>query len=274
MINKLKSFFVTREKIRENTRNLMVKNTGDKEIEKDSTEEPLFSKFSDFENRKVLNKWERITGKSNVIISFVSDPKGSTFYSSRVSSLVNTINNLGYDYIIVHYDSDRNYHENCCYKPLFIKNLLEKTQKNLIWIDGDTNLKKNIDPFINEDKDFDLGLVTYNNSVTGFLASPLFLRCTETTKDLLKDWSNHCRKEIESGRCELDHDALKHTILPLYKDRIRICLNWNKENDLHNGSILENVDSKVPSKGEIIRKITEINKLRPFVLTNQDFKIV
>lgn len=226
------------------------------------------------EKRTELNKWEKITGKENILVSFISDPENSIFYSSRISVLTSKIDSLGYDYKIVQYKTDRNYYQNCCYKPTYILNILENTDKNLVWIDGDTELKKSLDIFLNTNSDFDIGLVTYNNDMTGFVASPLFFRNTLNTKELLASWANHCKSMVEKGRCELDHDALKHYIFPLYRGKIRIKLNWTPENHLHKGEILDNIDSVVPYKREILSNMREINKARPFNFTNNDFIII
>jgi hypothetical protein len=234
----------------------------------------IFNPLIDSENRKEVNKWERITDKKDIFISFVSDPPGSNFYSSRAEMLVSTLNNHGYDYCVVHFENDRNYYQNCCFKPSFIFKKMEEFNKNIVWIDGDTHLKKSMNEFISKEQDYDIGLVTYTGDMNGFVASPLYIRNTEPSLDLITLWRNHCKNEIESGRCELDHDALKHTVLPNKRQSVRIKLNWNLQNDLHNGSILENVNSNVPNKNIILKKMVSVNHLRPFNLTNQDFIIV
>ena len=107
------------------------------------------------------NKKSHFQAKETIFICFISDPPESNFYTTRILSLIDKINSLGYDYIIHNYKSDRNYFQNCCYKPLFINNILKETGKNLVWIDGDTNLKNDIGDFISTGSEFDLGLVTY-----------------------------------------------------------------------------------------------------------------
>jgi hypothetical protein len=234
----------------------------------------IFNPIIDSENRKEINKWERITDKEDLFISFISDPPGSNFYSSRAEILVSVLNNLGYDYCVVHFENDRNYYQNCCFKPSFILKKIKEFNKNVVWIDGDTYLKRNIDKFLNKEQDYDIGLVTYNSDMTGFVASPLFIRNTNTSLDLIEKWANHCKEKVESGICELDHDAIKHVILPLFRDRIKIKLNWDDNNNLHNGNVLNNVNSDVPFKREILERMVSINRNRPFNYTNKDYILI
>lgn len=234
----------------------------------------IFSPLVNSTDRKILNKWEKITGKDDIIISFVSDPPNSNFYSSRVNSLTNKIESLGYDYIITHFENDRQYHQNCCYKPHYILTQLIETGKNIIWIDGDTDLKNGLSDFTSVNEEYDIGLVTYSGDINGFVASPLYIRNNPHSVDLITSWRDRCQNEIESGRCELDHDALKHSILPQKRNSVKIRLNWNPQNDLHRGGILVNVNSDVPNKHVILQKMVLVNERRPFQLTNQDFIIV
>ena len=105
----------------------------------------IFTCLKNTNERNIVNRWEKITGLDDIVISFVSDPIGSSFYSDKFPDLVSKIDSLGYDYIFVHYESDRNYFQNCCYKPYYIKTIFETTGKNILWIDGDTFLKKNLE---------------------------------------------------------------------------------------------------------------------------------
>jgi hypothetical protein len=237
-------------------------------------EDMLFNPLPNSKNRELVTKWERLTGKETIFVCFISDPPESNFYTTRILSLIDKINSLGYDYIIHNYKSDRNYFQNCCYKPVFINDILKANEKNLVWIDGDTNLKNDIGDFIDTEKDFDIGLVTYNGNINGFIASPLFIRNTTTGNQLIESWMDHCTSMVESGNCELDHDALKHVTIPKFRNSLKIKLNWNNTNDLHKGMILENVNSDVPYKREILRKMTFVNQNRPFNFKNNDFIIV
>jgi hypothetical protein len=230
----------------------------------------IFSPLKPHRQREIVKQWENITGKSVIFISFVSDPIGSNFYSSRVPSLLSKLVDLGYDYIIRQYPSDRHYFQNCCFKPVFIKEIMEKYDKNLVWIDGDTNLKKSLDLFT-LDQDYDVGLVSYTHDISSFVASPIFFRNTPQSKALIESWESHCTSQIENGICELDHDAIKHSIIPQFRSSLRIKLN-NK--DYHNGEVLENVNSDVPEKRRVLQEMVPINARRPFNLTNKDFIIV
>ena len=232
--------------------------------------ENLFSPLKNARHREPIKQWENLTGSSVIFITFVSDPIGSNFYSARIPSLLSKLIDLGYDYIVRQYPSDRHYFQNCCFKPVFIKEIMEKYDKDLVWIDGDTNLKKSLDLFT-VDQDYDVGLVSYTHDISSFVASPIFFRNTEQSKALIESWESHCTSKIESGICELDHDAIKHSIIPQFKGSLRIKLS---NNDYHRGEVLENVNSDVPEKRRVLEAMVPINSIRPFTLTNKDFIIV
>jgi hypothetical protein len=221
--------------------------------------------------RNYIKEWKNITDSKTIFISFVSDPIDSDFYSAKIPGLVQKLSEFGYDYLIRQYPKDRNYHQNCCFKPAFINSIMEEFDKNLVWIDADTILKKSLPLFSGETDEFDIGLVSHNGSIDGFFASPLLLKNTKITKKLIESWDNHCTDKIKNGICELDHDALKHSILPQFKEKIRIKLFSNEYNQ---GDVLENVNSKVPLKNQVHIYMNKINAARPFTYTNNDFKII
>jgi hypothetical protein len=234
----------------------------------------LFSPIKNSRDREIVNKWEKITGKDIIFVSFISDPPGSSFYSERAKDLVSRLDSLGYDYSVTHYKNDRNYYQNCCFKPNYIESKLLEFRKDLVWIDGDTNLKNSMDELTERNEDFDIGLVSYNGDITGFVASPLLVRNTDLSKELIRGWNDHCTGKIEEGTCELDHDALKHSILPLFRNSLRIKLIWNDKNDFHDGHVLSNVNSDVPFKRDVLSQMAFINRGRPFNYNNNDYNII
>lgn len=222
-------------------------------------------------NRKISKEWKRDTGKETMIISFASDPIGSNFYTSLMQNMVSKLDYLGHDYLIRNYPQDREYFQNCCFKPVFIQKVMEQYGRNIVWIDIDTNLKTSLEPFYNSSESFDIGLATYTGDINGFVASPIFIRNSENGLDLVKKWADHCTEMVEMGQPELDHDALKHTIIPRLKNSIRIKLS---DSNFHFGSVLENVNSIAPNKKMIMNLLRDINHHRPFNYTNKDFIIV
>lgn len=222
-------------------------------------------------NREMIKEWSKDSGKDTMIISFASDPIGSNFYSSLIQNMVHKLEHLGHDYLIRQYPQDREYFQNCCFKPVFIQKIMEQYQKNVVWIDIDTNLKASLESFYTSPADFDIGLASYSGDINGFVASPVFIRNSEYGLKAVKMWADHCTEKIESGQPELDHDALKHSIIPLLKDNIRIKLS---NSDFHSGHVLENVNSSAPNKRMVMDLLKDINHYRPFNYTNKDFIIV
>ena len=91
---------------------------------------------------------------------------------------------------------------------------------------------------------------------------------------IIKKWADHCNEQMELGNCELDHDALKHKILPSLKKSIKIKLNWDINNSMHNGEILSNINSDVPHKRIILDTMKAVNSDRPCNYTNNDYIII
>jgi hypothetical protein len=231
----------------------------------------LFIPFKNPREREILEKKERLTNKDDIVISFISDPVGSNFYTQRFEELIQKVVSLGYDYIFYKYESDRNYFQNCCFKPYFIHKIIKETGKNVIWLDGDTILKSDLDQLINKDKSFDLGLVSYSSSMDCFVASPIYFVNTEITNSIVDQWEKHCTSKVEIGECELDHDALKHEILPYYRESVKINLCGL---NLHRGENIENVNSDVPFKNAILLKMRSVNMNRPFPTGETNYNIV
>jgi hypothetical protein len=231
----------------------------------------LFSPFKNPRERKTLEKKEKLTGKDDIVISFISDPVGSNFYTSKFEQLVSKVDSLGYDYIFYKYESDRNYFQNCCFKPYFIQKMIRETGKNVLWLDGDTILKSDLDQLMNKNKSFDLGLVSYSSSMDCFVASPIYFVNSEVTNSIIDRWEKHCSTKVEMGECELDHDALKHAVLPYYIETVKINLCGIH---LHKGENLENVNSEVPFKREILLKMRSVNMNRPFPGNVTNYNIV
>ncbi len=231
----------------------------------------VFTPLPNSRNREIIKEWKNLTGSDFIFISFMSDPIGSTFYSQRAQAIIEKVKKLGYDFIIRQYGSDRMYYQNCCFKPTFINNVFKETGKNLLWMDIDTDLKDDISGFLDTSVPYDIGVSTYNGDINGFLASPLFLRNTDITRDLINRWEEHCTDRIEKGICELDHDALKHSILPLFQKKISIKLN---DENFHRGIFLDNINSPSPHKRRIYKEMEKINADRPFLLNNNNFIIV
>jgi hypothetical protein len=249
-----------------------LQNSNKNEIGKEEKmNEDLFYPIKNSRERKIIERKERLTGKDDIVISFISDPVGSNFYSEKFRTLLDKVDQLGLDYIFCKYESDRNYYQNCCYKPYFIKTLIKETGKNVIWVDGDTILKNGFSSLNRKDKEFDMGLVSYTGSMDSFVASPVYFKNTEVSNTIIDHWENHCTSRIENGECELDHDALKHSILPHYRDRVRINLCGI---ELHKGENVENVNSDVPYKRDILIKMRSVNMNRTFPGNVTNYNIV
>lgn len=230
-----------------------------------------FPPLKNSRNRNIVNEWGKIHDDGPIVISFISDPVGSNFYSSRINELVKKIDFFGLNYLIRQYESDRDYFQNCCFKPAFIQEIMEKFQRDVVWIDGDTHLKDTLISFFNSTQEFDLGLVSYSDDISGFVASPIFVRNTEESIKFIASWAEHCTEKVETGHPELDHDAIKHSIIPQFRTTLKIKLSGS---DFHSGRVLENVNSEAPNKKLVMDMMRDVNQYRPFNYSNKDFIII
>ena len=90
----------------------------------------VFRPIDNPSERSHINEWKKITDKNTIFISFVSDPIDSDFYSAKIPGLIQKLDEFGYDYLIRQYPRDRNYHQNCCFKPAFINSIMKEFDKN------------------------------------------------------------------------------------------------------------------------------------------------
>ena len=79
------------------------------------------------------------------IVSFYCDVDGSNFYSNCASKLESKLSLLGIDYVIRNKYFGNNWIDNVRAKPLFLKEIINELQEDLIWLDIDCDIVKKID---------------------------------------------------------------------------------------------------------------------------------
>ena len=194
------------------------------------------------------------------IISFYADLTRSTYYSDSAKKLKETCINLNIDNDIIMLESRGSYMLNCLAKPKFIKDMMAKYNCPLIWMDCDTILKE---PFtIFDDIIEDIGFATHTGCISGIKASPIFFNNTSNFTLIIDEWIFACEEGLRCNQIELDHDAIKHVVLPKIHKDISIFLIKENYNDYCNGKYIENGNSKLQEKYEIHRKISILNNTR------------
>lgn len=195
------------------------------------------------------------------IISFYSDITSNNYYSNCASNLQKKCDEFNLDYDIVKLESKGSYMLNCLQKPHFIKNMMEKHKCPLIWMDCDTNLVEPFDAFdaITED----IGFASHTGDMQGIKASPIYFNYTSNFNLIVDTWIEACEEGLRINGVELDHDALKHVVLPKLKNNISIFVIKENYNDYCNGKYIQNGNSHVLGKAEIHHKLHHINRKRP-----------
>jgi len=195
------------------------------------------------------------------IISFYSDLNGDNYYSNSAFKLQKMCDLFNIDYAIEELQSKGSYMLNCLQKPLFIKNMMEKYKCPLIWMDCDTNLLEPFDAF--DDISEDIGFASHTGDIQGIKASPIYFNNTSNFNLIIDTWIRACEEGLRTNGVELDHDALKHVVLPQLKNNISVFIIEKNYNDYCNGKYIQNGNSHVLGKAEIHHKLHHINRKRP-----------
>ncbi len=156
--------------------------------------------------------------KDTLVISYYADYKPERPYYKAAIKLGNKLKRWRIPHQIEEVFDQGGYRKNTLFKPSFIYNKLLNTKLNIIWIDCDTNppSPKLIYSFAKTKKPF----VAISSSLTldemqgGLLK---FSYCGVGIK-IVNSWYLHCKYASDNDIDDLDHDALKHAILPRFLD--------------------------------------------------------
>ncbi len=79
------------------------------------------------------------------LISFYCDVDGGNFYKNSSKNLIQDCIDFGIDYHIDEYNFGTSWIDNVRAKPTFILEMMEKFNQDLLWLDIDCRINKNID---------------------------------------------------------------------------------------------------------------------------------
>jgi len=180
---------------------------------------------------------------------FISYHTGSEYYSKCAGRLVSQIESLGGNIIMERLEDSGYYWKNTLKKPEFILNKLKELKKAVIWIDADTDLLGYTDCMKNWESD--ILTASHTGDLQGIKASPLGVKYNEINIELFSRFSEICISKIASNDVDLDHDILKYEILPLYRERLSLCiLSCNGSPlDYTDGKYIRNGVSRMVNKG-------------------------
>ncbi|OGN63311.1 MAG: hypothetical protein A3E80_02235 [Chlamydiae bacterium RIFCSPHIGHO2_12_FULL_49_9] len=125
-----------------------------------------------------------------LLISFYTK---NTIYEKEIEDLVASCKALQLELYVEGRADLGSWEYNCCQKPLFILECLEKFKRPLLWVDADAMILKK-PPFIFGDID----LAIYFNNFQNKLArtGTIYLRPTQETLRFVKLWHETCQGKI------------------------------------------------------------------------------
>ena len=195
------------------------------------------------------------------IISFYSDFDHWRYYEKKAVLLKEKCELFNVQYHIVNLPSKGSYMLNCLQKPNFIKSMMQKYKEPLLWMDCDTDFKEPFDAFDNVTED--IGFTTHTGTLEGIKASPVYFNYGNNFNLIIDAWIVQCDVGLKQNRYELDHDALKHSVLPKIYNNISVYMIKENYNDYCNGRFINNGNSVVSGKREVHAAMGRINRERP-----------
>jgi hypothetical protein len=215
-----------------------------------STEEKLALMEKESNEANIPVDYPKMT---TTIYSYYADFQQNNYYKNYALNLIDRCKKFGVAYNISERTSRGSYGANCLMKPEFVLEKLKESKAPLIWMDCDTDFKSSFSEFNNISED--IGMATHSGDLSGIKASPLFFNYTAGSFKIIREWVVHCRSSFLKGIPELDHDALKHYVLPHLRGNYSVFLLSQNWNDFVHGKYIHNGNSRVDGKMETHRQV-------------------
>lgn len=126
-----------------------------------------------------------------MIISYYTK---NTIYEREVEDLLSTCLKLHLDHYIVAKEDLGSWERNCCEKPLFILECLQKFQKPLFWVDADAMILQKPSFYWNE---YDVGFY-FQDEQDHARAGTIYASYTKATLDFLRSWHLACQERFSA----------------------------------------------------------------------------
>lgn len=125
---------------------------------------------------------------------FVSYYTLNTGYEQEIKNLTLSSKKLSLETDFVAIESKGSWEQNCCYKPQFLLEMLEKHKRPIVWIDADAVILKK--PLFFDSLECDIALRIYEDlpleHPSKVNTATVYLRNTKQVKELLKLWKARC----------------------------------------------------------------------------------
>lgn len=136
-----------------------------------------------------------------------------TPYEEEAKHLIASCEKFHLDYEIDGVPNLGSWGKNCCYKPQFILQKIEKLQKPVVWVDADAVFVQKPEALRNLSADFGLCIIEEipDEHPCKMISGALYTNYTEKVKQLLKEWDKECKKYLDDDFC--DQIALRNILL-------------------------------------------------------------
>lgn len=128
------------------------------------------------------------------LISFYTK---DTIYEKEVKDLITSCECLGIEYCIEAREDLGSWDKNCCQKPLFILECMEKYNRPLVWVDADAIVMQKITLHYDN---VDLALYFNNRSRNEARSATIYIAPTVFAKDFVLQWYEYCLKALSKGQ--------------------------------------------------------------------------
>lgn len=146
---------------------------------------------------------------------FVSYFTENTLYEKESADLIASFKKFGLEYEVAAVPNLGSWSKNCCYKPAFLLEMLEKHNRPLVWTDVDSVVVK--DPVFFDECYADIALRINDQLSTDdkakVLTGTFFINNTPSAKKLLQLWKKECERILEKDAMAFDQVALRKVIL-------------------------------------------------------------
>lgn len=198
----------------------------------------------------------KLAKMDHTLISFYSDLPKSSQYRDAATDLIKRCELFNVKHDITELESAGSYSKNCLMKPGFILKKLTEYKKPVIWMDCDTRF---ISPFSDfNNLTVDIGMASHDGKINQITASPIFFNYSIGAFKILREWTVHCSAAARKGIPELDHDALKHYVLPSLENNYSSFVLSENFTEFVQGKYIQNVDSAQPFKQQIWKDVWAI----------------
>jgi hypothetical protein len=194
----------------------------------------------------------------HTLISYYSDLPNSTQYKDAANELIKRCNLFKVKHDVTGLESAGSYSKNCLMKPGFILRKLTEHKSPVIWMDCDTRFISSFSEFNNIKED--ICLTSHSGKMDSITASPIFFNYSVGSFKIIREWAVHCSAASRKNIPELDHDALKHHVLPTLENKYSISILSNNFRDFVDGKYIQNVDSPQPFKHQIWKDVWAIKE--------------